>query len=294
MNILPFDKQVQIISALTEGCSIRSVERLTGIHRDTIMRLGLRIGEACARLHDRHMHSLRVNRIEIDEVWSFVGKRQRKGAPVEPLDRGEQYLFTALASTSKAIVAYRMGRRDMGTTEAFLADLRERVLGNPEISSDGFTAYERMIPQVIGARSSYGQVIKHYSTPNVREAARRYAPGTVVAVEYRAVQGEPEHISTSYVERSNLTIRMANKRFARLTNAHSKRLPNHVASVSLFMMHYNFCRVHETTRTTPAVALGIADHAWSIGELVTAALSDDDRPEVGARGRFTVIEGGAT
>jgi IS1 family transposase len=296
MNVLPFDKQVAVISALTEGMSIRSVERLTGIHRDTIMRRGLLVGEACERLHDRKMHSLRVNRIEIDEIWSFVGKRQRRGkggVPREPADRGDQYLFTALASSAKAIISYRIGKRDVGTTQSFLSDLRARVLGTPEISSDAFSAYEVRVPQIMGARTPYGQVIKHYSMPTVKEAARRYAPGDVVAVEYKAIQGDPTHISTSYVERSNLTIRMANKRFARLPNAHSKRLPNHAASVALFMMHYNFCRVHETTRTTPAVALGIADHAWSIGELVQAALTETDRPETGARyGRFTVIDGG--
>lgn len=293
MNVLPFDKQVAVIAALTEGMSIRSIERTTGIHRDTIMRLGVRIGAACARLHDRTMHSLHVNRIEIDEVWSYVGKRQRRGVPQEPAHRGDQYLFTALASSAKAILSYRLGKRELGTTEAFLADLRGRVLGAPEISSDGFSAYERMIPQVMGARSAYGQVIKTYSTPVVKEAARRYAPGEVVAVEYRAIVGEPAHISTSYVERSNLTIRMSNRRFARLTNAFSKKLENHAAAISLFVMHYNWCRVHETHRTTPAMALGIADRPWSIGELVAAALADEDRPELGARyGRFTVIDGG--
>lgn len=296
MNILALEKQVAIISALTEGCSIRAIERLTGVHRDTIMRLGLRVGEACARLHDRTMHSLRVNRIEIDEVWSFVGKRQRRGkggVPREPVDRGDQYLFTALAASQKAIIAYRLGKREFGTAQSFLEDLRARVLGAPEISSDAYGAYEHRVPQVMGARSAYGQVIKHYRMPTVKEAARRYSPGEVVAVEYKAIQGEPEHISTSYVERSNLTIRMSNKRFARLTNAHSKRLPNHAASVALFVWHYNFCRVHETTKTTPAVALGIADHPWSIGEMVQAALAEIDRPEIGARfGRFTVIDGG--
>jgi IS1 family transposase len=296
MNVLSIEQQVAVISALTEGMSIRSVERLTGIHRDTIMRLGLRVGDACGKLHDRTMHSLRVNRIEIDEIWSFVGKRQRRGkggVPREPADRGDQYLFTALASSAKAIISYRIGKRDVGTTQSFLTDLRARVLGTPEISSDAFSAYEVRVPQIMGTRTPYGQVIKHYSMPTVKEAARRYAPGDVVAVEYKAIQGDPSHISTSYVERSNLTIRMANRRFGRLTNAHSKRLPNHAASVSLFVMHYNFCRVHETTKVTPAMALGLTDHPWSIGELVHAAHGQDDRPEAGARyGQFTVIDGG--
>jgi IS1 family transposase len=294
MNVLPFETQIAIISALTEGCSIRSIERMTGVHRDTIMRLGLRVGQACARIHDRTMLGIRVNRIEVDEVWSYVGRRQRRNFKLAP-DVGDQYLFTALASSAKAIISYRMGKRDGGTCEAFLMDLRERVIGAPEISSDAFVAYERMIPQIMGARSAYGQVVKTFSMPVVKEAARRYAPGSVVAVEYRPIVGEPEHISTSFVERSNLTIRMANRRFARLTNAFSKKLENHAAAVSLFVMHYNFCRVHETHRQTPAQALGIADHVWSIGELVNAALADEQRPAISSRfGRFTVIDGGAS
>lgn len=292
MNVLPFDKQVAIISALTEGCSIRTVERMTGVHRDTIMRLQLRVGEACARLHDRTMHSLRINRLELDEVWAYVGKRQRRHVDPLPWDRGDQYLFTALASTGKAIVSYRIGKRDVDTTRAFLTDLRERVVGAPEISSDGFTPYGWLVPHIFGAKSAYGQVVKHYSVNITKEAARRYAPGQVVAVEYKAVVGSPEHISTSYVERSNLTIRMSNRRFTRLTNAYSKKLINHAASIGLFIGHYNWCRVHETTGMTPAVALGIADRPWSIGELVQAALAESDKPQLPRYGRFTVIEGG--
>ena len=293
MNILPFEKQVEIIAALTEGCSIRLVERMTGVHRDTIMRLGVRIGQACERMHDRTMHSLRVNRIEVDEIWSYVGKKRAKMTPKDGAELGDQYLFTALASSTKALIGYKMGKRDLFTARAFLTDLRERVLGAPEISSDSLPAYERCITEIFGDRCTYGQIVKKYAGEPGKDAARRYSPGYVVDVDRRAVIGQPSHISTSYVERSNLTIRMANRRFTRLTNGFSKKLENHAAATSLFVHHYNFCRTHEAHGVTPAMALGIADHPWRIGELLQAALGQVDRPEIGARyGRFTVIDGG--
>jgi IS1 family transposase len=292
MNVLPFDKQVEIIAALTEGCSIRAVERMTGVHRDTIMRLGVRIGAGCARLHDRTMHSLNVNRIELDEVWSYVGKKRRQVKPTDGDEVGDQYIFTALASSSKAILTYRIGKRTMGTTMSFLTDLRDRVLGRPEISSDAFTPYERAVQQIFGTAGAFGQVIKKYVGEPSKEAARRYSPGVLVAVEYRAVTGAPKHISTSYIERSNLTLHMSSRRFTRLTNGFSKKLENHAAAVGLYVAHYNLCRVHETTRTAPAMALGVADHVWSISELIVASLGQEEpRPTGRQFGRFTVIDG---
>ena len=197
MNILPFDKQVEIIAALTEGCSIRATERLTGVHRDTIMRLGVRVGEACARLHDRTMHSLRVNRIELDEAWSYVGKKQKRVNETDSADKGDQYVFLAMAGTAKAILSYRIGKRDAENFNAFLWDLRERVLGQPEISSDAHGAYPEAVERAFGISCSYGQIIKQYAGEPPRDAARRYSPGWVVDVRRRAVVGRPSHISTS-------------------------------------------------------------------------------------------------
>ena len=293
MNVLPFEKQIAVISALTEGCSIRTVERLTGVHRDTIMRLGVRVGSACARLHDRTMHSVRVNCLELDEAWSYIGKKQRHLNPTDAPEMGDQYVFFAIAGTAKAIVSYRIGKRTSENFNAFLWDLRERVIGQPEISSDAHPAYPEAIEQAFGAACTYGQIVKKYVGEPAIDAARRYSPGWVVAVERKAIVGRPRHISTSYVERQNLSLRMASRRFTRLTNGFSKKLENHAAAVSLFVWHFNFCRVHETLRVTPAMALGIADHIWTIGELVAAASAEIDRPELGERrGRFTVIEGG--
>lgn len=272
MNVLPFDKQVSIIAALTEGCSIRSVERLTDTHRDTIMRLGVRVGQGCAALHDAEMHGLRVGRIELDEAWSYVGKKQGKWTPEDGPDAGDQYVFIALAGAAKAIVGYRIGKRTADHTRAFLADLRERVLGSPEISSDAFQAYPVAVDMAFGIDCTFGTIEKNYDAPVAVEAARRYSPANVVSVTRRAVVGRPANISTSYVERQNLSLRMSQRRFTRLTNAFSKKLENHKAAVALYVAHYNFCRVHEALRVTPAMQLGITNRIWTIGELVEAAL----------------------
>lgn len=273
MNILSRDRQTQIISALCEGASIRATERLTGVHRDTIMRLGLRVGEGCAAVHDATMRDLQVSRLELDEAWSFVGKKQKRTTPEDVAFKGDQYIFIALAATAKAIVSYRVGKRNDAVTEDFCADLRMRVLGAPEISTDGFTPYTAAIRRQFGTAVSHGVIVKKYAGETGRDAARRYSPAHVVSVEREVVSGVPLHISTSYVERQNLTLRMGARRLTRLTNGFSKRIENHVAAISLYVAHYNFCRMHEAHRVTPAMQLGVTDHVWSIGELVEAALS---------------------
>jgi len=294
MNILSAEKQTAVISALTEGCSIRAVERLTGVHRDTIMRLAVRIGEGCSKLHGAVMRDLRVNRIELDEIWSFVGKKQKRVKPEDGDMVGDQYTFLALADTAKAIITYRIGKRTRENTEAFCDDLRARVIGSPEISTDGFQSYPWAISLAFGSNVAHGVVEKHYAVNGTPEASRRYSPGEVVSVTKNVVFGTPTHISTSYVERQNLTLRMQQRRFTRLTNGFSKNYLNHCAAVALYVMHYNFCRVHEALRVTPAMQLGITDHIWTISELVEKALTDAIEQPVGRKvGRFTVIDGGS-
>lgn len=299
MNVLSRDQQIQVIGALTEGMSIRAVERMTGIHRDTIMRLGAKVGRGCAVLHDRIMIGLRVGRIECDELWAFVGKKQKHVKRGDSSQKGDQYTFVGLASTSRAIISYRTGKRDPDNTHEFMADLRERVLGSPEISTDGFTPYQPAVRESF-SKSAHGVINKTFHVTHLghKAAQHRYSPASVIAVEREAVQGEPEDINTSYVERSNLTIRMSNRRFTRLTNGFSKKLDNHCAAISLYVAHYNLCRVHESLRTTPAVQLGIADRAWSLGELIDAALATQPTdPVVTApqrRKAFTIIQGGKT
>ncbi len=294
MNILPFDKQVSAIAALSEGCSIRATERLTDIHRDTIMRLGVRVGEGCAALHDRMMCGLQVPILEFDEVWAYVGKKQRRTVEGET-DKGDQYTFTALDTISKAIISYRTGKRSAENTQAFAQDVRNRVINRPQITSDGFEPYVDAVEQAFGADVDYAMLVKVYKAEPAKDAARRYSPGYVVGVNRAHKAGRPkrEHISTSYVERSNLTLRMQQRRFTRLTNGFSKKLRNHRAAVALYVAHYNLCRVHETIRMTPAMELGVADHIWTIGELIEAATGPDMPEPKGKRiGRFRVIDGG--
>jgi IS1 family transposase len=236
-NNLPFDRQVEIIAALTEGVSIRATERLTGVHRDTIMRLGARVGFGCAAIHDALMQNLRVARIEMDEAWSFVGKKQKQLKPDDSADLGDQYVFIALAGAAKAIISYRVGKRTAVNTRAFVMDVRERVLGEPEISSDAFNQYPNAVELAFGTDCTFGTIEKHYSAPQAVEASRRYSPAEVISISTRAVVGRPKHISTSYIERQNLSLRMAQRRFTRLTNAFSKKLENHCAAVALYAAH---------------------------------------------------------
>jgi IS1 family transposase len=268
------------------------------------MRLGARVGRGCAELHDRMMVGLRVGRLELDELWSFVGKKQKQMTRHDPAVLGDQYTFVALASSTRAIVAYHTGKRDSENTDLFIQDLRQRVLGLPEISSDGFKPYQPAIRDAFGNRVAHGIVAKTYSVThlNVNEAARRYSPAAVIAVSHDVVSGIPAEISTSYAERQNLSLRMSQRRFTRLTNAFSKKVENHAAAVSLYVAHYNLCRVHEALtpsakhQNTPAMALGLTTQPWSLGELLDAALAvapaDPTITAPERRRRLRVIEGG--
>jgi len=302
MNVLTRDQQIQIIAALTEGLGIRATARLTGVNRETVGTLALRVGHGCAELHDRRMVGVRVNRIELDEVWSFVGKKQKRVQRHETFAKGDQYTYVALAGTQKAIISYRIGKRDGANTDDFVQDLRQRVLGSPEFSTDGWHSYKLSIRDAF-RNSAHGVIVKTVAVTDLRkDAAHRYSPCAVVAVAREAIQGVPAEISTSYVERQNLSIRMASRRFTRLTNGFSKRLDCHAAAVSLYVAHYNWCRPHESLtpnarhQTTPAMAIGITDHVWPIGELLDAALAvEPPAPTTTAPDRrrlFRVIQGG--
>ena len=277
MNILPKTKQIEIIGMLCEGVGQRAVSRLTNTDRKTVARLALAIGRGCAELHDRMMVGLRVHRIECDELWAYVGHKRnpqagpkRRPSPVF----GDQYTYVALAASTRAIIGYRTGKRDGATTDDFIQDLRQRVIGVPEISTDGLHYYKPAIRDAFGKGVAHGVIQKTYSVThlNVNEASRRYSPAQVVAVAREVQNGLPVDISTSYVERQNLTLWMASKRFARLSNGFSKKIDCHLAAVSLYVAFYNLCKTHEALRMTPAMALGIADRVWSIGDLIEAVL----------------------
>ena len=300
MNILPKQKQIEIIAALCEGVGQRAVARLTDTDRKTVARLALAIGNGAAELHDRMMVGLHVHRVECDELWAYVGHKRspQRGKVRRPSPtKGDQYTYVALASSTRAIVAYHTGKRDADSTDQFIQDLRARVIGAPEISTDGHSPYQQAIRDAFGSRAVHGVVQKTYNVThlNVTEASRRYSPAQVVAVEYEAVSGVPAEISTSYVERQNLTIRMGMKRFARLSNGFSKKLDCHLAAIALHVAFYNLCRRHELLKMTTAMALGVADRVWSVGDLIDAALKavpTKPTPTPAQRRRqFKVIQG---
>ena len=295
MSITSPETQVRIISALTEGCSIRATERLTGAHRDTVMRLGVRVGQGCERLHDRVMRDLNVAVIECDEQWDYIAKKQKRVRQDDPAEFGDVWLHVAISATHKAVISYVVGKRDSEFTEELALDLRARILNRPQITSDGYAPYVGAIENAFGRDVDFAVLTKKYvGDSNLPDAAHRYSPGHVSGVERTVIRGrpDPEHISTSYVERFNLSTRMASRRFTRLTNGYSKKLENHRAAVALWIAFYNFCRVHETLRCTPAMALGVTDHVWSIAELVGAALEPSDVPPLPTPAQPTTLRPG--
>jgi IS1 family transposase len=286
MNTLPLETQIRTIASLCEGGSIRSTERTVGVHRDTVMRLSLRIGEGCERLHDRMMRDLQVGIVELDEQWTFIGKKKMHLQDGDPAEYGDSWLWIALAANQKAVVSYLVGKRNRDDACAFVEDLSMRILNRPQISSDGFAPYIGAVDIAFGWDADYAMVEKKYDAPhgNAKDAAHRYSPARVREVEKTILRGNPDPsaISTSYVERFNLSTRTNMKRYTRLTISHSKRLRNHAAAVALWIAFYNFCRCHDSLgrRTTPAMALGITDHPWSIAELIEAANDPTEPPEL--------------
>jgi IS1 family transposase len=269
MNRVPLSRRVQIINCLVEGNSIRSTERMTGTHRDTICRLLVEVGDGCAKLMDEQMRELTCRRIEVDEIWAYVGKKQRHMTPLDdPRSVGDQYTFVALDPESKLVPVYRVGKRDLPTATAFITDLSERLANRIQLSSDALAAYVEATEQAFGADVDYGQEVKAYEAEPVGRG--RYSPPHVTSAQRIVIAGNPDKalISTSLVERQNLTMRMSMRRFTRLTNAFSKKVENLRAAVSLHFAHYNFVRVHRSLRVSPAMEAGISNRLWSLEELV--------------------------
>jgi IS1 family transposase len=273
MNTLSRPMQVRVLSLLCEGSSIRATERLTGVHRDTVMRLGVRVGNACTALHDRTVRELIPSMIQLDEIWAYVSKKQGHLAEGDPEAWGDQYTFVATDTLTKLTISYLTGKRTAESTQCFAEDLRGRVLGRPHLVSDGFNAYPDAIERAFGVKVDYAQVIKDFSGDPAEESARRYSPGVFIGVEKRAVMGSPDLDAshTCHVERQNLTMRMHMRRMTRLTNAFSKKVENLSAAVGLHFGFVNFVRVHQTLRVTPAMAADLTDHVWSMEELLDAA-----------------------
>ena len=271
-NVLPRSKRLAVIGALVEGCSIRSTERMQGVHRDTIMRLGVKIGNGCADLLNETMVGLPCERFELDEIWSFIAKKQRQVTENDDPSKGDVWTWVALDARTKLVPSFMTGKRDAATADAFVKDLASRLNRKVQISTDGLRLYVDPIDRAFGGDVDYAQIVKEFEGEPA--GAGRYSPPRVIAVEKTPIIGQPisELVSTSYVERQNLTMRMGIRRFTRLTNAHSKKLENHGAAVALHFAHYNFVRIHSALRCTPAMAAGVTSTVWSMDELLDAAV----------------------
>lgn len=293
MNVLSQEKQAAIIAAICEGVSIRATARLQDVHKNTVMNLGRKVGEGCTALHGKLMVNLQVSRIELDEVWSFVKKKRRNVQEDDTDLVGDQFIYLAMDSTGKAILSWYVGKRNFRSTMHFVEDLRHRVVGSPDFNTDGYQPYQRAIDLAFDT-SSHGIVDKQVVViAQGPDAPKYYARESLVKVERIPVKGAPETISTSFIERQNLTLRMTQRRLTRLSNGFSKKYENHCAAVALYAAHYNFCRVHETLRITPAMQIGVTDHIWSVSELVSAALTGEIQERVAReKARFRVIQGG--
>lgn len=268
-NELKSETKAQVVSLLCEGNSIRSIERITGIHRDTVMRLGVRVGTACAKIQDEKMRGLKCDHVEVDEIWGFVGAKRKNAAAAGAY--GDVWTFIALDADTKLIPAFVVGKRDAYHAKMFIADLASRMQKRVQVSSDSLAAYADAMERGFGTEVDYGQISKTYAFTNVTANAQiRYSPAEVVKVEKTVVSGMPDvsRISTSHVEKQNHTLRMHCRRLTRLTNAFSKKVENFEAAVALNFAYYNFVKTHGAIRMTPAQAAGVENSAWTVAELV--------------------------
>jgi transposase-like protein len=272
---LSLDKATAILKLLVEGMSIRSVERITQVHRDTIMRLLILAGERCEKLMDAKMRNIHPTYLQCDEIWTFVQKKRRNVRSGDSPDFGDQWVFIAMDEQTKLVPHFEIGKRTKETTIKFLEGLRWRLTENRfQITTDGYHFY-RSIQSIFAGQCDFAQLVKLFGDFGQFETPEgRYSPPRITEVISKVIDGrpDPEHISTSFVERSNLTMRMALRRFTRLTNAFSKKVSHLKAACALHFAWYNFCRVHSSLRITPAMQAGIADHIWNLGELLETGI----------------------
>lgn len=284
MNKLPLAKRAQILSMLCEGSSMRAITRITGVSLNTVTKLLIDAGKACAAYHDEHVRGVKATRIQCDEIWAFCYSKQKNVADAKapPAGAGDVWTWTALEAQSKLIVSYLVGGRDGEYAMVLMDDLRGRLMNRVQLTTDGHKAYLQAVEDAFGADIDYAQLVKLYGEPPASpEAAKRYSPSECVGTRKEKITGnpDPEHISTSYVERSNLSIRMHMRRFTRLTNAHSKKFENHAWAVALHVTFYNFVRIHSTVRMSPAMASGIADRLWEMSDIVALIDENEEAPK---------------
>lgn len=273
MNKLPIQKRAQILGLLVEGTSLRATSRLADVSINTVTKLLVDVGSACADYQDKTLRNLTCKRVQVDEIWSFVYAKEKNvpAAAAAPETAGDVWTWTALDADTKLIAAWMVGDRSYMTARVFIDDLADRLANRIQLTSDGHRAYLQAVEESFGGAIDYAQLVKIYGASP--EGEKRYSPAQCIGAEMKGVSGnpDPKHISTSYVERQNLTMRMSMRRFTRLTNAFSKKIENHAHAIALHFMHYNFGRIHKTLRVTPAMAAGMSDHVWSLEEIAALA-----------------------
>ena len=274
MNKLPLAKRVMMLSMLVEGMSMRSISRAVGVSINTVTKLMVEAGEACAAYHDETVRDVHARRVQCDEIWAFCYAKEKNvaGAKAAPDGAGDVWTWTALDSDSKMILAWEVGDRSAGTASEFMDDLRSRLAGRVQLTTDGHKAYLEAVEGAFGADVDYAMLVKLYGEPTGQKGhERKYSPAECTGTRKLRVEGKPDlaAVSTSHVERQNLTMRMGMRRFTRLTNAFSKKLENHLHMLSLYFVHYNFVRVHKSLRMTPAMAAGVSntlrEMEWIVG-----------------------------
>ena len=286
MNKLPLAKRVQILAMLCEGSSMRSISRVADVSINTVSKLPVEAGEACLKLHDATVRDVKASRVQCDEIWSFCHAKQKNVAKAKaaPEGAGDVWTWTAIDADTKLIVSYYVGDRSGEAAIELMDDLRERLSNRVQLTTDGHRAYLEAVEGAFGGDVDYAQLHKIYG-PSAAPAGR-YSPAECVGIQKKRVEGnpDPKHVSTSYVERQNLTMRMSMRRFTRLTNGFSKKLENHVHALALYFAFYNFCRIHKTLRMSPAMAAGVTDRLWSLEDIV--ARMDADAPAPAKRGPY--------
>lgn len=286
MRTLSTKDRAQILSLLVEGTGVNAACRITGFSKNTVLKLLADVGAACAAYQDRVMRNLPCKKLEADEVWSFVGMKE-KNVPEElrgTLGYGDSYTWTAIDPETKLIPCWHVGTRSEKSAHAFIQDLASRLANRVQLTTDGYRPYLTAVNDAFGGDIDYAMLVKIYSQGAKQKggAEHKYSPGDCIGAQKRKIAGHPDkkHISTSLVERQNLTMRMSIRRFTRLTNAFSKKLENHMHAVSLHFMAYNFCKIHSTIRVTPAMETGLTDHVWSMVEVVEMADTMPKREDV--------------
>jgi IS1 family transposase len=268
MNRLPLEKRARILGMLVEGNSLRSISRLCDVSINTVTKLLVDVAAAAMEYHDKHVRNVQVRRLQCDEIWCFVGAKAKNVTPEQKLAGwGDVWTWTGIDADTKLCVGYLVGGRDAGWAREFMDDCASRIRGRVQITTDGHKAYLNAVEDAFGADADFATLQKIYGASVENET--RYSPATCIGCDMKVVSGnpDPKHVSTSYVERQNLTMRMGMRRFTRLTNGFSKKIENHIAAVAIHFIHYNFARIHKTLRITLAMAAGISDHVWSLEEI---------------------------